>query len=352
MRYLVTGGGGFLGRHIVGQLLRRGDAVCVFGRGAYPDLAAGGVEVCSGALTDAAALDAACAGVDGVFHVAAKTGIAGRYADYRLANYDGTAAVLAACERAGIRRLVYTSTPSVVFGREPIRDGDESLSYPAQYLTHYARTKAQAEALVLSANRPQLRTCALRPHLIWGPGDTNLLPRMAQRAKDGRLVRVGAGENWVSVSYVENTAQAHLAAMDRLAEEATKQTSASGGTDAEACAEMGAGTAGAARVGGRAFFINEPEAVNCWDFIHRLLDVCGAGPVRRGISFRAAYAAGYCFEQLGRLRPEWEPPMTRFLALQLAVDHTFRPDAAMHALRWRPAFTIEDGLERLRASLH
>ncbi len=341
MRYLITGGGGFLGRHIVGQLLARGESVRVFGRGAYPDLEARGVEVMRGQLSDPQALDQACAGVDGVFHVAAKTGIAGRYEEYRSANYDGTAALLAACARCGLRYFVYTSTPSVVFGRVAITGGDESIPYPAEYLTHYARTKAQAEALVLAADRAELRTCALRPHLIWGPGDTNLLPRLVARAKAGRLVRVGAGENMVSVSYVENTAQAHLAAMDRLGEEAapSEDRQMRVGAVSGAVAE---------RVGGRAFFINEPAPVNCWDFINRLLAVYETGPVKRCVSFAVAYAAGCVLEQVGRLRPEWEPPMTRFLALQLAVDHCFRPDAAMRALRWKPAFTIDEGLARLR----
>lgn len=363
MLYLVTGGGGFLGRHIVARLRERGDSVRVFGRGAYPDFDAAGVEVRQGRLQDPNALDVACAGVDGVFHVASKTGIVGRYAEYFQANVLGTRELIAACLRQSVKCLVYTSTPSVVFGASAIVNGDESLPYPSNFLTHYAETKAQAERCVLAANGAYLRTCALRPHLIWGPGDTNLLPRMVARAKAGKLMQVGKGQNLISVSYVENTAQAHLAAMDALAAEiahAPNRDHATVIASSEASPVFcSTGTTGAPGVGeecvdnvcGRVFFVNELAPVNCWGFINRLLAVCGVGPIQKRLSFRVAYAAGFSCEQLGRFRPGWEPPMTRFLALQLAKDHSFSPLAAFRALRWQPQFSIEDGLERLRTSL-
>ncbi len=325
MIVLVTGGGGFLGRHIVRQLQQRGATVRVLGRRDYPELTAAGAECFRASLGDQAAVAAACAGVEAVFHVAAKTGIWGRRRDYLAANVTGTENVLAACRRQGVRRLVYTSTPSVVYGNRPINGGDESLPYAEKYLTPYAATKAAAERLVLDADGAAgLHTCSLRPHLIWGPGDTNLAPRLVRRSREGRLVRVGAGVNRISVSYVENIAAAHLQALDRL--------------------EAGS------RVCGQCYFVNEEEPVNCWDFIGRLLAGLECPPVRKAMSLKAARRLGLAFEIIYRLLGIGrEPPMTRFLALQLGTDHWFRIDKAKRDLEWEPAVGLEEGLERLAA---
>ena len=322
MRYLVTGGGGFLGRHIVDQLLQRGQDVSVLGRREYPDLARCGVRTIQGGVEDKDGLLEACKGVDAVFHVAAKTGISGRHADYVQTNITGTRNVLAACKVCGVGRLVYTSTPSVVYGREPIENGNEDLPYPAHFLTSYAQTKAEAERLVLAANGGgNLYTCALRPHLIWGPGDTNLVPRIIARAKSGRLRRVGNGDNLVSVSYVENSARAHLLACDRLERSSP--------------------------VCGRPYFINEPEPVNCWDFITRILHTAGVTPPQKSLSLGAACRIGAVLEIIGSLFPAWEPPMTRFLALQLGTSHYFSIARAQADLGWQPEISLDEGLRRL-----
>lgn len=322
MKYLVTGGGGFLGRHIVDKLLARGVQVRVLGRRKYPDLEKCGVECVTADLADKAAVRDACADIDGVFHVASKTGIAGRYKDYFKSNVTGTRNIVAGCRAGGVKKLVYTSTPSVVYGREPIINGNEDLPYPPVYLTAYAQTKAEAEAIALEADgAANLFTCALRPHLIWGPGDTNLIPRIVEKARAGKLMRVGGGDNLVSVSYVENCADAHLMACDRL--------------------EKGAD------VCGKAYFINEPEPVNCWGFITQILQTLGVDTQLKQISLKSAYRIGTLLDFAGVLAPNWEPPMTRFLALQLATSHYFDITRAREDIGWQPEISIDEGLARM-----
>ncbi len=326
MKALVTGGGGFLGHAIVQQLRGRGDAVRSFSRQRYPALDALGVEQAAGDLADADAVAVAVAGCDVVFHVAAKAGVWGPAAEYERANVLGTRHVLAACRRHGVRRLVFTSSPSVVGAGHDIRGGDESLPYPRHYLAHYPRTKAQAEREILAANGTDLATVALRPHLIWGPGDHHLIPRLLARARAGQLRQVGDGSNRVDVTYIGNAAAAHLLAADRLAPGAT--------------------------AGGRAYFISDGEPVLLWPFINRVLAEAGLPPVRRRIPAAVAYAAGAVLEAVyGLLRRPDEPRMTRFLARQLSTSHWFDISAARRDLGYEPAVSTEEGLRRLGAWL-
>lgn len=319
---LVTGGGGFLGRHIVKRLLARGDAVRVMGRRPYPELVKAGVDCRLGDVADARAAMEATRGCGAVIHAAAIPGLWGKYAVYDAANRLGTQNILDAVRAHGIPRLIYTSTPSVVHGGQDIEGGDESLPYPARYVNPYAATKALAERLILAANSPALATLAIRPHLMFGPGDTQLIPKLLARAESGRLRQIGDGRNMVSVAHVENVADAHLLALDRL--------------------EPGS------PVSGRAYFVNEPEPVNCWDFINRILTAVDLPPVRNNVPYRVAYAAGWVFEKayslLGR---EDDPPMTRFLAEQLATNHWFRVDRAMRELGWKPRASVEDGIRAI-----
>ena len=216
MNILVTGGGGFVGGYVVERLLQRGYSVRSLGRSPQPQLAAKGVEVVCGDLTDAAVVTAACEGVDAVFHVAARAGVWGSWESYYGPNVIGTRNVVNACRAQGVGRLVYTSTPSVVFNRQAISGGDESLPYGRDWLCHYAHTKAIAEEEALAANGEALKVVALRPHLIFGPGDPHLLPRVIESAPAGRLKIVGDGASRVDVSYVGNVADAHLNAFDAL----------------------------------------------------------------------------------------------------------------------------------------
>ena len=326
MKALVTGAGGFLGGAVVDQLLAAGHAVTAFQRGDYPALAAKGVRVVRGDVADAQAIAAACAGQDVVFHVAAKAGAWGAWDAFRQANVVGTERVIAACRRAGVPKLVYTSSPSVVFHGGDMAGADESAPYPAHHEAPYPATKAEAERLVLAANGPDLATVALRPHLIWGPGDPHFVPRLVARQKAGRLRRVGDGTNVVDATYVDNAALAHLQAADRLAPGA-------------ACA-------------GKAYFIGNDEPLPAWTLVDRFLEAAGQPPVARGVPAEVAYAAGWVLEGVhGLLKLPGEPLMTRWVARELATTHWFDLGAAKRDLGYAPRVSTEEGLVRLRASL-
>ena len=326
MEALVTGGGGFLGLTIARKLVGRGDHVRSFARGDYPALRDEGITTIRGDITDEPSVLAAARGCDVVFHVAAKAGVWGPHADYHHANVEGTRAVLAACRRAGVGRLVHTSSPSVVAPPSGNLEGaDESLPYPARYATSYPRTKAEAERLVLGANGPDLRTVSLRPHLIWGPGDNHLIPRIIARARAGKLRRVGDGTNRVDSIYVDNAADAHLLAADRLA-------------------TAGAGSAPA----GRAYFISQNDPRPLWELVNAILRAAHLPPVTRSISPGLAYLAGLTLELTYRAcRLSGEPIMTRFVAHQLAAAHWFDTTAAARDLGYQPAISIDEGMNRL-----
>lgn len=327
MRALVTGGGGFLGLYIVEQLVARGEQVRVLCRGTYPRLNELGVECLTGDVRDASLVARACAGIDTVFHVAAVSGIWGPWAHYHGINTVGTENVLAACRSQNVPRLIYTSSPSVIYDGRDHRNANESLPYPPRYLCHYPHSKALAERAVLAANGTEgLTTAALRPHLIWGPRDNHLIPRLVARAKAGKLRRVGRGGNLISMSYVENAAHAHLLAADRLAP--------------------------GSPVAGQAYFINEPEPVNLWNWIDELLERAGLPPVRKSISPPAAYAAGAVLEALfALLHLPGEPPMTRFLARQLSGTHSYDVSKAVRDFAYQPIVSVAEGLRRLEPEL-
>ena len=209
---LVTGAGGFLGQYIVEQLLARGDRVRALARGQYPELERLSVQLVRADLRDARAASSACEGVDVVFHAAGVAGIWGPWDHYYGINYLGTENIIAGCQTHNVSRLVYTSSPSVTFDGKPQEGVDETAPYPKHWLCHYPHTKALGEQAVLAANGNALLTCALRPHLIWGPRDRHLIPRLIAQAQTGQLRRVGDGTNRIDMVYVENAAQAHLQA--------------------------------------------------------------------------------------------------------------------------------------------
>ncbi len=323
---LVTGGGGFLGKAIVGQVLERGDSVRSFSRGDYPELRDMGAETLRGDIADADAVLAAAEGCDVIFHVAAKAGVWGPFDDYYEANVTGTLNVLEACRTHGIGRLVHTSTPSVVYGTEPLEGVDESQPYPDEYLTAYAETKAQAERAVLQANSSDLLTVALRPHLIWGPGDNHLIPRIIDRAKRGKLKKVGGGKALVDSVYVDDAARAHLQACDALGD-------LSDSSDAPA---------------GRAYFISQDEPRQVGDLIDGILNAAGMPPCTSTVSPRVAYAAGWLLERVyNALDKRDEPLMTRFVAKQLSTAHYFDISAAKRDFGYEPQRTIDEAFEEL-----
>jgi nucleoside-diphosphate-sugar epimerase len=324
---LVTGGTGFLGRRLVERLLAAGRRVTILGRTPAPELEKRGVRFVRAALDDAAAVSAACAGATTVFHVAAKVGVWGRYEDFFRTNVLGTRALLEGCRAHGVRRLVYTSTPSVVYNGRDLAGADESLPLTTDCPSAYPLTKAIAEREVLAANSAALRTVALRPHLIWGVGDPHLVPRVLARAEEGRLRIVGSGRNRVDMVQVENTVDAHL-----LAEAAL--------------------LAPVSAAAGRAYFITNGEPVVLWDWINDLLRALGRPPVTKRISLGAASAVGAACELAWRILPvSGEPPMTRFVAAELAKDHWFDIGAARRDLGFSPRVSMAQGTAELVASL-
>jgi len=322
MKALVTGGGGFLGGAVVRLLRARGDAVRSFTRSNYPWLDELGVEQSLGDLADLEAVENAVAGCDVVFHVAAKAGVWGRRSDFFDTNVTGTENIIAACRKHGVRKLVYTSTPSVVHASADIEGADESLPYPRHFDAYYPESKAVAEKAVLAANGPDLATVALRPHLIFGPGDPHLIPRVIAAAKAGKLRRIGKRPVKVDVTYVDNAADAHLNAADVL--------------------DVGSPPAG------KAYFVSNGEPVELWGFIDRVLAEAGVPPLNRTIGAWKARLAGRAFEWLYWLfRLSGEPPMTRFVAVQMSTAHWYDISAAKRDLGYNPKVTVEEGLHRL-----
>ncbi|OGV72743.1 MAG: 3-beta hydroxysteroid dehydrogenase [Lentisphaerae bacterium RIFOXYB12_FULL_65_16] len=343
MNALITGGGGFLGRRIVDILLERGDGVRVLGRRRYTDIEQLGVECVTGDVRCFEDVLRTCAGCDTVFHTAALAGIWGQRKDFYEINVKGTANVIQACLGAKVSHLVYTSSPSVVFGETDIEGADEALPYPARYLAHYPASKAVAEKMVLDANgwemvvetrraNPdgtftpdshvrRLRTCALRPHLIWGPRDPHLLPRLVAAARSGRLRRVGEGRNRVDITYIDNAALAHVQA---------------------AVALMATGAPA-----GKAYFIGDGDPVVLWDWINALLERLGVKPVTRSVSYATAYRLGAAMEGVYTVLPFLgEPRMTRFVAAQFAKSHWFSHARARADFGYEPVVDNPTGLAR------
>jgi nucleoside-diphosphate-sugar epimerase len=320
-KVLVTGGGGFLGGAIVRLLQKRGDDVRSFSRSVYAELETLGVEQIQGDISDQHAVEQAVKGMDLVFHVAAKPGIWGDYSEYYQINVTGTGNVISACFKHRVARLVYTSSPSVVFNGTDMEGVDVSAPYPARVHTHYPKTKALAEQLVVDAAGKGLLTIILRPHLIWGPRDNHLVPRIIKRAK--RLVRVGNGRNLVDTIFIDNAAEAHVAAADRL--------------------EINPG------LSGKIYFISQDEPIPAWDIINGILKAAGLEPVRRSIPHKMAWLIGALLECVYKIfNLKGEPQMTRFLADELAKAHWFDISAAKKDLGYAPRVSTAEGLRRLQ----
>lgn len=323
-RALVTGGGGFLGKAIVKLLLERGLKVRSFSRGDYPELRELGVEVVQGDISEAASVGSACEDCDVVFHVAALPGVWGPYEQFYRTNFLGTVNVVEACRAARVPRLIYTSSPSVVFQGGDMENTGEGVSYPDHFDAAYPETKSMAERYVLRANGDGLQAVALRPHLIWGPGDNHLIPRIVARARAGRLRRVGNNRNKVDTVYIDNAAEAHLRAADHL-------------------------TAGAA-VSGKAYFISQGEPRPLWDIVDRILEAAGEPPLKKSIPAPVAYAVGAVLEGVyGTLGLKSEPLMTRFVAKELSTAHWFDLSAAKRDFGYAPSVSMDEGFERLKA---
>ena len=319
-KVLVTGGGGFLGSAIATRLVERKYHVRSFSRSPYPELSSMGIEQIQGDICNKTAIEHALRGVDLVFHTAAKAGIWGNYSDYYTTNVTGTQNVIAGCKKHHISRLIYTSSPSVVFNGTDMEGVNESVPYPATYHAYYPQTKAIAEQVVIKAAGQGLMTIILRPHLIWGPGDKHFVPRIIARAN--RLIRVGNGKNLIDTVYIDNAAEAHI-----LAAEALEKNP---------------------KLSGNIYFIGQGDPVPLWDMINHILKAAGLAPVRRSMPRNMAWLIGVMLELAYRsFNITKEPRMTRFLADELAKAHWFDISAARKDLGYTPRISIKEGLRRL-----
>ena len=323
MKALVTGGNGFLGRYIVEKLKAEDHDVRVIGRNKYPELEAQGVECLVCDIQDRINLSKACKDVDTVFHVAAKVGLWGPWEEFYRTNVIGTKNLLEACVQAGVKRFIYTSTPSVVSSGKDIVNGDESLPYPKHFTSNYPKSKSIAEKMVIEANNKKgLLTCSLRPHLLWGPRDNHLVPQILARAKQGKLIIVGKGDNVVDFTYVENAADAHILAAKHL--------------------EPGSAVAG------QCYFISQDEPIGLWDFVNKVLDAHHVPRPKKKISLKTANVAASVLEFIYKTLPlSGEPRLTRFLAQQLATSHHFSLEKAKRDFNYTPSISIKEGIERL-----
>jgi len=323
MTILVTGGGGFIGRSIVRALLDQGESVRVLCRGDYPLLREWGVDLRRGDIRDPDVVAEAVEGCDGVFHNAAHIDLWGPYETFFDVNTLGTRHVIDACRQHRVPKLVYTSTPSVVHSGDAVSGVDESAPYPSHFEAHYPATKALAEQEVLAANSDALATVAIRPHLVWGPGDSSALPRLVARAKAGRLRMVGRPQR-IDTTYIDNAVAAHLSAFDRLAP--------------------------GSPVAGKAYFITQGEPLEGPTFINDLLDAAGLPPVTRTIPAPLARAAAALAEAIwNTFKLQSEPPVTRFLVSQLSTAHWYDISAARRDLGYDPVVSYAEGMVRLKA---
>lgn len=324
-KVLVTGYGGFLGAAICRSLISAGFSVRGVARSRYPELEQMGVECWQGDVSNRDTVRQALKDCDAVVHTAAKAGVWGGWDDYYRINTLATSHLLEAAHEHQLGAFVFTSSPSVTFAGTPQSGVDETAPYPERWLCFYPHTKALAEQAVLrAADVGSVKTCALRPHLIWGRGDPHLFPRVIERAKTGRLRRVGAGTNLIDTVHVDNAATAHRLALEKL-------------------------LSGSNEVNGQAMFLTDGQPVECWAWISRILQTAGVTIPNKSISFAAAYRLGGALEavywMLGR---KTEPPMTRFVAAQLAMDHYFSIARARELIGYAPNMNIDQKFDDCR----
>jgi nucleoside-diphosphate-sugar epimerase len=322
MKVLITGGGGFLGSALAKKLLSLGNEVTILGRRSYPEFEK--MFYCIQTdVRDLSSVVKALEGQEVVFHTAAIPGIWGDYKDFYRTDVQGTQNVIFACHKNKVKKIIYTSSPSVVFGQKDIEGVGEKTSYPDEYLCHYPKTKAIAEQMVMEANGCKgLATVCIRPHLIWGPGDPYLLPRIVERVKNRKLIRVGEGTNLVDMTYIDNAVEAHIKACENLDLNSP--------------------------VAGKCYFVSDDKPVLLWEWIEEVLIQLKLPGVTKSISFKHAFRLGKILEIFYKiLLIKKEPPMTRFLATQLAKSHYFNIAQSKQDFGYKPLVTNEEGIKRL-----
>lgn len=323
-KFIVSGGGGFVGRALCLKLKEYGAQVISIARSDYPELRNKGIKHLQHDIsqpfneTNADFKDA-----DGFFHTASKVDMWGKYKDFYNTNVTGTKNVIAACKMFGIKNLVYTSSPSVIADGSDTAGIDESYPYPKKYKAYYPQTKALAEQMVLAANTTSFRCIALRPHLIWGPGDRHLVPTVIERAKAGKLIQVGSGENFVDTTFIHDCVTAHILAMVALLDRSGSKPN----------------------IGGRAYFISQGEPVKLWHWINTILHLNNLPPVSKKIPKGLALTLAAICEAIYRTLPlKGDPLLTRFLVSQMSTAHYFNITAAARDFGFKPEYTIAQAL--------
>jgi nucleoside-diphosphate-sugar epimerase len=318
---MVTGGGGFLGKAIVKKLLKKNYNVTSFSRKFYPDLEKIGVKQIQGDLIDKNAVEKSFFNMHAVFHVAAKPGMWGAFEKFYKVNVTGTKNVISACFTNKVGQLIHTSSPSVVFDEYDKENIDETTPYSKNYMASYPETKAMGEKLVRKACKEGLNTIILRPHMIWGPEDNHIIPGILARAH--KLKKIGKKNILVDTIYIDNAADAHILALEKLFKNPL--------------------------LSGKIYFISQDKPVNIWDMINDILDAAGKPPIKGEVSERTAYAAGSIFEFFYKLfNIKKDPPMTRFVAVELATSHWFNISMAKKDLGYYPKISTKEGLKRLK----
>jgi len=318
MRVLVTGSTSLLGGAVARLLAARGDAVTVLQR------SPGGLGVPEvlGDISDTDVVDRAVRGQDAVVHLAARVGVVGTREQFERTNVGGTRAVVDAMRSHGVPRLVHVSSPSVAHAGRPLMGAPAEPASPATARGHYSRTKATAELVALGSGLPEV--VAVRPHLVWGPGDTQLVGRIVERARAGRLALVGGGTALIDTTYLDNAADALVAALDR-----------------------------APRAAGRALVVSNGEPRTVAEMFGRILAAAGVESRLPRVPVGIAMAAGASAEAVwAATSREDDPPMTRFLAEQLSTAHWFDQREVRALLEWSPAVRLDEGFERLRLWFH
>lgn len=317
---LVTGASGMLGRAVAAELLSRGHRVRTFHRGSTT---LEGTELIRGSVTDRSAVDRAVDDADAVVHLAAKVSFTGDWEEFAATNIDGTRNLLEAARAANVPDFVFVSSPSVAHLGSSIVGEGAGPADPVSARGNYARSKASAELLALAADGPGFRVAVVRPHVVWGPGDTQLVERVIDRARSGRLPLLDGGTALIDTTYVDNAADAIVQALELI--------------------ESAHGIPLVVTNG-------EPRPVG-----ELIAGICAAGGVpapRFNVSGSVARAAGSLIERvwgvaLRRGFVSDEPPMTKFLAEQLSTAHWFDQRATHEVLNWRPSVSIDEGLARL-----
>ncbi len=318
---LVTGGGGFVGKSLIKKLLGNGYAVKSLSRSYYQELANIGVTCCQGDIGDNFdKIDSFFKDVYAVFHVASKVDMWGKYPDFYKTNVIGTQNIIKACKGNNVKYLIYTSSPSVIANDMGLKNVDATFPYPKKYDAFYPQTKAMAEKEIINAGKNnELLTMVLRPHLIWGPNDNNLIPTILNKAKNGKLRQIGDGENIVDCSYIEDCTDAHILALKALEKNPFLSSNV--------------------------YFVTQDEHIKLWDFVNSILMAYDLAPVTKKVSKNLAFTLAKILESISKIIPSFKPLFTKFLITEMTTDHYFNIEKTKQDLGYSPKYTIKEGIK-------